>query len=46
MLQITIVAVTIIAIVYINVLHSLIRGLQKTVNELHKQIKILKLRLR
>ena len=47
MLQITIIAV--IAVIglsiYINVLHRLIRGLQRTVGKLNKQIKMLKLRL-
>ena len=47
MIQITTIAViTIIALsIYISVLHKLIRGLQKTVSELNKQIKMLNLRL-
>jgi hypothetical protein len=47
MLQITILAV--IAVIglsiYIGVLHRLIRGLQKTVGELNKQVKMLNQRL-
>jgi hypothetical protein len=47
MIQITTIAV--IAVIglsiYISVLHRLIRGLQKTIGELNKQIKLLNLRL-
>jgi len=47
MTQITIIAViAVIALsIYISVLHKLIRGLQKTVGELNKQVKLLNLRL-
>jgi len=48
MLQLTI--ISIIAVIglsiYISVLHKLIRGSQKTINTLHKEIKMLNLRLR
>ena len=47
MIQITTIAViAVIALsIYISVLHGLIRGLQKTISKLNKQVKLLNLRL-
>ena len=47
MIQITTIAViAVIALsIYVSVLHRLIRGLQKTISKLNKQVKLLKLRL-
>tara|TARA_B110000046_G_C12618296_1_gene243722 strand:+ start:176 stop:340 length:165 start_codon:yes stop_codon:yes gene_type:complete len=47
MIQTITFAICIIAlVVYITVLHSIIKGLQKTINELYRQRKILRARLK
>jgi len=47
MIQTITFAVCIIAlVVYISVLHKLINGLQRTINELHRQRKLLRARLK